>query len=73
MRTDLDCIPDIERLKRLVNIGDYPRTQTQIVYCPDCDFQMAPMYFGPSRCPDCGTHMMVSSLTDELRALANGN
>lgn len=60
--------PDIERMKRLKRIAEYP-LGTSIVYCPKCEFQYEPGALGRSECPDCGRQLHVSRVTPDLREL----
>lgn len=56
--------PDLERMKRL-RVDGYP-DKSQIVFCPDCAFQMPPLTIGPTYCPECGHHMHLTTMCDEL-------
>lgn len=59
--------PNVERLKRL-RVDGYAM-KAQIAFCPTCDFQYEPQTLGPSQCPDCGTHLHVTTMSEELQAL----
>jgi len=62
--------PNTIRLSRLTTTG-YP-LKSQLVFCPDCDYQLAPQTVSTNRCPDCGTSPLhVITVTPELVSLSD--
>lgn len=41
-----------------LRIDGYP-PDSDLIFCPDCDFQLPPQTVGPSICPECGDRLLV--------------
>lgn len=64
-------VPNKERLSILDGITEEFIGQ-QVLFCPECDWQLPPGYVGKPKCAECGAHLHVSMIDQELVDLING-
>lgn len=62
--------PNKERLYKLRGISESDIGQ-QILFCPECDWQLSPGGVCKNMCPECGSKLHVSMIDKELIELVN--